>query len=92
MAKLEEISGMESFIRRKVELERKTHDQISEELQQDYPGTKGLSSRSIRRFCDAHNIHSTSRLSQAELSRVVSTAVSQVLQSAPIPYRFSKKS
>ena len=50
MATLEEISGMETFIRRKVELERKTHEQISEALLQDYPGTKGLSSRSVRRF------------------------------------------
>ena len=80
MATLEEISGIEGFIRRRVELERKTHEQISEAVQQLYPGTKGLSSRSVRRFCNNHNIHATSRLSPPELSRVVSTAVSQVLQ------------
>ena len=91
MAMLQEISGMESFIRRKVELKRKTHEQISEALQQDHPGTNGLSSQSVRHFCDAHNIFSTSRLSQVEYSRVVSTAVSRVLQCAPIPYRFSNK-
>lgn len=80
MAALEEISGIEGFIRRRVEFKRETHEQISEALQQLYPGTKGLSSRSVRRFCNNHNIHATSRLSPPELSRVVSTAVSQVLQ------------
>ena len=41
---------------------------------------RASSSRSVRRFCNNHNIHATSRLSPPELSRVVSTAVSQVLQ------------
>lgn len=34
MATLEEISGIEGFIRRRVELERKTHEQISEAVKQ----------------------------------------------------------
>ena len=42
MATLEEISGIEGFIHQRVELERKTHEQISEAVQQLYPRTKGL--------------------------------------------------
>ena len=56
MATLKQISGFESYIRQRVELKYKTHDQISEALEQEYPRTKGLSSWSVRCFCDMHNI------------------------------------
>ena len=34
-----------------------THEQISEFLQQQNYEVHGLSARSVRRFCSAHNIH-----------------------------------
>lgn len=78
MTTLEAVSGIEKYIHQCVEVEHKTHTQVSQLLQEKYPGTVGLSNRSVRRFCRAKNIHATSRLSPSELSRAVSSAVSQV--------------
>jgi hypothetical protein len=33
-----------------------TYAQVSEELQRRYPGIRGLSSRSVRRYCNVNNI------------------------------------
>lgn len=55
-----------------------THQQISVELQQLYPGCPGLSTRSVRRFCENNNIHRSSRLSASEVDAVVEQAVHQV--------------
>ncbi len=79
MATLEKIDGVAAFIRKNIESEHKSHKDVSDELQRQYPGLKGLSSRSIRRFCCKHGIHATSRLSSDALSRVVRSAVSQVI-------------
>ena len=57
---------------------RKTHKQISEELKCLYPGVRGLSARSVRRFCENHNAHSSSMLSNADLDRVVSSSIAKV--------------
>lgn len=66
------------LISKKVTEERKTHKQISDELKQMYPGVSGLSSRSVRRFCKLHDIHSMSLLSDADLDRVVSSSIAKV--------------
>ena len=78
MAALERIDGIKSFIYENIVVERKSYKEVSEALQQRYPGLKGLSDRSVRRFCRQHGIHATSRLSQTELARVISSAVCQV--------------
>ncbi len=78
MATLDSIVGIEALVRRKVVEERKTHQQISDELKEVYPRMKGHSSRSVRRFCDKHNIHVTSRLTDDQLDRVVAASVSKV--------------
>lgn len=78
MATLESmIPNVFSLISGKVE-QRKTHQQISDELMQLYPGVRGLSARSVRRFCDRHNIHSTSLLSNEDLDRVVLSSIAKV--------------
>ena len=78
MATLEEFTGIEDFIRRIVE-GRVSHKHLSEELMSMYPHIKrSLSQMSVRRFCDAHNIHGTSRLTDAELDTAVSGCVRKV--------------
>lgn len=78
MTALEQIPGIDGYIRGMVESGHKTHEEISKILQDQYPAMRGLSSRSVKRYCHTHNIHATSRLSKPELTRVVATAVSQV--------------
>ena len=51
--------------------ERRTHSYISEQLKRMFPSRKGFSVRSVQRFCSLHNIHSTSRLSEADVDKVV---------------------
>ena len=68
---------VEQFIRESRE-NGKTLKEISDSLQDLYPGQRGFSVRSVERFCQQHDIHKTSQLQSAELCRVVATAVSQV--------------
>ena len=78
MSTLETIPGVHSLISKRVTEERKSLKQISEELKGLYPGVRGLSARSIRRFCDENNIHTTSLLSDEDLDRVVSSSIAKV--------------
>ena len=59
MATLEGLPGIELIIRQRVEEQRKTHQEVSDEL---HPGVRGLSRMSVQCFCCQHNIHKTSRL------------------------------
>ena len=79
MAALEDIDGIQSYIQHAKEVERKTNAQISAELQQTFPTMRGLSQRSVERFCADHKIAATSRLDAQSLSRVVKSAVSEVI-------------
>ena len=56
MAALEQF---EDFVREKIVVERCTHKQISNELQQSFPGEKGFSVRSVERFCSNKEISKT---------------------------------
>ena len=67
----------ENLIRRRVQ-SRVTYSQISLEMQQLYPGVRGLSSRSIRRFCSERRIHYSSQLSSAQVEELVEQSVAQV--------------
>ena len=78
MATLEVLPGIHTIIMRRVQQERKSHKQISEELKGLYPGVRGLSMRSVRRFCEKHDIHTTSLLSNEDLDRAVSSSVAKV--------------
>ena len=77
MAALESIGGI---VRQKIVLERKSYSAVSEDLKQAFPSvTRGLSARSIRRFCKEQNIHVSRRLSDMLIDRVVSSSVSKVI-------------
>ena len=75
MSALEKI---ESFIKFRVQIMRKTHKQISEELQANFPGERGFSVRSIERFCSEKGIKKMSQLSDREVDMIVSEAIAQV--------------
>ena len=73
------IPGIEQLVRLKVVTERKSHRIVSQELKDAYPNlARGLSERSVRRFCSLNRIHVTSRLTDTNLDRVVSSSVSMV--------------
>jgi hypothetical protein len=79
MAVLETIPGVEDYIRKRIVEDRATHQVVSEELKLLHPLiSRGLSSRSIRRFCEAHDFHATSRLADSHLDMVVKTHIHKV--------------
>ena len=79
MAALESIVGIVEILRTKVIEERKSYATVSEELKRSNPTvTRGLSARSVRRFCKVHNIQASSRLSDMQLDRVVRSSVARV--------------
>lgn len=85
MAVLETIPGVEDYIRKRIIEDRATHQVVSEELKLQHPWiSRGLSSRSIRRSCEAHDFHATSRLADNQLDMVVKTSIHKVsLESLP---------
>ena len=72
------LNRFEDFIREKVERDHATHDQMSQELTRTFPGERGFSARSVRRFCQEKNIHKTSRMSAPEVNSAVQEAVLKV--------------
>ena len=58
--------------------EGKSYREISECLHTMFPGYRGFSDRSIRRFCEKRGIHRSARLKGSDLNRVVATAVKEV--------------
>ena len=67
----------EDFVRKRVE-EGNSHAVISEELQTMFPGLRGLSERSVRRFCTDRRLSRRCSLTKEKLERCVSDAVSEV--------------
>ena len=79
MALLNSIPGIDQILHQKVVVERKSYQVVSLELREAYPRiSRGLSSRSVRRYCSENGIHGTSRLTDTELDRLVSSSVSMV--------------
>lgn len=76
MALLEEM-GLENFILRRVIVGR-THKSIAEELRRLFPGVRGISARSVRRFCAVHDLHATSRLPDNALDVLVAYGIGKV--------------
>ena len=66
------------FVRDLVVTRGKTHSQVSLLLQEAYPGKRGLSSRSVRRFCLKNGIHAQNRLSNEELKHYTKEVVARV--------------
>jgi hypothetical protein len=76
MAALEDLN-VGSLIRRHIN-DGKTHKDIAEELRHLFPGARGVSSRSVRRFCLKHNLHATSRLPIQALDILVGYGIGMV--------------
>ena len=71
---------MHAHIRAKVEIQFKTHKDVSEELKRLHPRIgRGLSSISIRRFCSEHNIHKTARINNQILDSLVCQNVMKII-------------
>lgn len=68
----------ETHIRHLVENDNKTHKQIGAWLNERFPGSRGISERSVRRYCAKHNINSRDSISTDALKQVVSSAVREV--------------
>ena len=77
MATLEDLQ-LEHVIRQKIETEKWTHSQLSTFLKTQYVGTKGISVRSLQRFCSAKGIHKSSRASITTVDEAVLEAVGKV--------------
>ena len=78
MAGLVTIPGAYALIRELVVEDRRSQKEISDGLRRRYPTVRGLSSRSVRRFCETHDIHCTSRLSDLELDTYIRNGVARV--------------
>jgi hypothetical protein len=78
MATVATIPGIEGFIKQKVVTERNSYEFVSDELRRLYPTVRGLSARSVRRFCKEHDFHSTARLTDHQLDSVVTSFISKV--------------
>ena len=68
----------EEYVRQRIEVYRTTHKQLSDELQRMHPGIRGLSVRSIEKFCRDRGIHKSSCLSIDCVQIAVKEAVSKV--------------
>ena len=55
-----------------------SHRAIVEQVKAAYPDVRGISIRSLKRFCAAHNLHSTSRCSDHALDLLVEYGVGLV--------------
>jgi len=76
MALLNEL-GLLTFIRRRIE-GGDTHKSLAEELRLLFPGVRGISARSVKRFCAEHNLHATSRLSDNAVDVIVAYGIGKV--------------
>ena len=65
-------------VRKLVVKDRRSHRDIGEELRRRYPTMRGLNARSVGRFCETYDIHSTSRVSDLELDTYVRNGVARV--------------
>ena len=76
---LEEL-GVEDFVREQVAKNRWTYGRVSSFLKETTGVTKGVSGRSVRRFCALKGIKRSSRINDQELDKTVVQAVSLVGQ------------
>ena len=72
------LSSFHEVVKEKIEVCRWTHKQVSDYLQQLYPGSRGHSVRNLERFCSEADIHRTSRLDQSLVDGYVSEAIQKV--------------
>lgn len=79
MATLESIPGAGSLVKKLVLEEKRSHSYVSEVLKAVFPYvSRGLSWRSVRRYCERNNVHRTSRLQDCVVDRLVLTNIQKV--------------
>ena len=78
MATLATIPGIHSLVMKLIVQDRKSYQHVSDVLKRRYPMLRGLSSRSVRRFCEAYSIHATSRISDYDLDASVRHCITRV--------------
>ena len=66
------------YVKDLVVTQRKTHSEVSLLLKEAYPGRRGFSLRSVRRFCFKNGIHAQNRLSNDELEQYTKEVVARV--------------
>lgn len=76
-AKMAGLDFADAFIRDRI-FNNCTYSVIAMELQQRYPSARGLSVRSVRRYCNDNGICRYNHLSSSEVDDAVETAVSLV--------------
>ena len=76
MSRIEE-KALSGFVRERVAAGA-MHVDISRDLQSLYPGKRGLSSSSVRRFCASNNVSRRSGLDASEVLESVASAVAEV--------------
>ncbi|XP_065894563.1 uncharacterized protein [Dysidea avara] len=72
------LDDFEEFVRHKVEVEKMTHPKLRDLFQEQFPGEKGFSLRSIEKFCSERGIKKTTKIDDDDLDEIVSRAVSCV--------------
>ena len=72
------LNTLEDFIRDRIETDHWTHRQLSDYLQNAYPGERGFSVRSLQRFCGEKDIHQTARVNTDDLHQAVADAIEKV--------------
>ena len=72
------LEDFEDFIRDKIKKGRWTHKQIGAFLEENHPGQRGFSVRSVERFCSSKGIHKTSRIDDNKLDEAISNATDMV--------------
>ena len=79
---LRKMAGIEKvvtarYVKELVEVQGKTHREVSDILRQEHPGMDGLSERSVRRYCATNEIRRhDSRLTNVD--DVVASAIAEV--------------
>ena len=74
----------ENFLKQLIIDERKTHNEASEVLKSAYPGVRGFSARSVRRFCKEKGI--STKVNNEELTGLVRSSVRVVSQKKKIHF------
>ena len=69
-----EVLGQLSFVAGRIK-SGSTHKVIVQELRIAFPGVRGISVRSLKRFCAAYNLHATVRCSNQVLDILVAYGI-----------------
>lgn len=78
MAAINTLPDIERRMRNFIEQKHLTHSRISTLLQRMYPGVKGLSTMSVRRFCFNNSIHKTSKIGDDQLDQIIASGIQEV--------------